>query len=228
MKRVRNGLLLVVALLFTQFLCAQRLSIQLTGGTTFPDSAQLGGPSGSIQVLINNTDTINGFTGDLTFLYSINGSGPDTSSSIGAAIIFPTESNVVIAADSGIVRTINIDYTPARFSVGPSVVIIWPIAPPAILVDSLIGQVTILPFLGIEKMADNSPELYFANKHLVIQDLNSALNRVRIFDIEGRLLIDNQLETSTILPLNGLRKGTYFAEVLYGDNRRKVLQFVTQ
>jgi hypothetical protein len=228
MKRVRNGLLLIVALIFTQFLSAQRLSLQLTGGIAFPDSAQIGGPTDSIQVLITNTDTINPYTGELYFWYSINGSVQDSSNALGAAISFQKENSVTIGPDSGIVRTIYIDYNPARFSVGPSVVIIWPIALPTILVDSLIGQVTIFPYLGIEKLADNSPELYWANKSLVIQDLNSKLNRVRIFDLEGRLLIDNQLETSTILPLNGLSRGTYFAEVLYSNNRRKVLQFVTQ
>lgn len=216
----------MAVIFFAQTAFAQRLSIQYAGVDSFPTTVALG-TTDSILVQLVNDDSI-AWNGTIAFQYSVNGSAPiSASNSIDSGLFFaPIVDSIAPGTTSGALK-IDILIEPDHFQVGPSVVIIWPFIPNA-QVDSLIAPVTVLPFAGIERQADNSPELYFANKHLVIQDLYSNLKRVRIYDLEGRLLMDNPLETSTIMPLNGLSAGTYFAEVLYGDNQRKVLQFVNQ
>ena len=223
MKNVRRGIL---ASLFTCLLSIgfsqTPLRINQANGSTWPSTAALG-DTFLLNVAVR-ADTIaptfNGFGG---FVYSINGITDfnDTTTIKGIAFIPDT----LLAGDS-IIRQLKVNVTGPAFIVGPSVVVIWPIAFNSYARDSLryLFEVTDMG-VGIQEIDKNTLRIATLDTKLwIIKAPETTLNRVRIYNILGEKIIDTESSSETIA-LPALSAGVYVAEISYDNNQRKVFKF---
>ncbi len=126
-------------------------------------------------------------------------------------------------------KTITVHVNGPKFTAGPSVVVIWPMT---IATDSLsIGFEVTYHGLGVDETGDKEFRVFVNGNGLSIAVDNTTngrneiqLRRVRISDINGRIISD-QHNPSNNIPLPEMNTGIYFAEITYQQNQRKVFIF---
>ena len=106
-------------------------------------------------------------------------------------------------------------------------VVIWPVfyeVTPGVNVvaDSVRDSITVAePVAAIPGTAPPGLKVYTINEQLWIKcDEANVLKYVRIYDITGRLIEEQNLSSSTSIPMNGYSDGIYLAEVTLTNNQR--------
>lgn len=115
-----------------------------------------------------------------------------------------------------------------NFVVGPDIIIVWPIAS-AIIFDSAQAPINIQGPLGIEEDESGSPQFLQTEDAIFIQLQGSkvALQGVRIFNLNGQLLIHQQLqEGNNSIPTENLPLGVYVAEIEMTNGKAKRVKWV--
>jgi len=225
-------LILGITLFAAQFINAQSLSINAGALSVIPPTVPLdSSPVFSVtsNIVISDTSSVD-YIGKIRFGISVNGTliaNPDTNFSY-----TPLDSDF-ISAHGFITKSLTIRFTsPTQggvFLVGPAVVVIWPIdsapTPHAHIVDSATASFTITGLAGINDPSLNNVKAYMINSELLIQsDAENTLERVRIFDVSGAVLLDRPAYQNTTIQMDQFASGIYLAEVTLADNRRQIFK----
>ncbi len=142
--------------------------------------------------------------------------------------LYMTPSHFAIAPgdSSGIQITISPDFR-AYQVIGSSGVVIWPISNSASTYDSSFYTVFVTLIASVEPLADERVRVYINQQQLFVKtDDRNLLKRVRIFDIQGRLIVNDELTSSEAIPLEGYAGGVYLVEVLLNDNSRRAFKCI--
>jgi hypothetical protein len=117
---------------------------------------------------------------------------------------------------------------PAFLSIGSSAVVIWPKASGgAATYDSLFYQVQITFPAAANTIAPENLHVFVNQGQLFINtNTPNLLNRVRIYDIRGQLLVQQSISSSTTLPMNTYATGCYLVEVILNDDSKQVFRVV--
>jgi hypothetical protein len=225
MKKVRKLVLILVA-------CWASLAGFSQGGlyivledTSAVPTVVVMDSSFTFSVVLRNVDTA-AFSGSITFGYEIlhsdstayGGFSSDSSTGFEYAPLF-----VNLPGFGTQTVSITAHITLPAFKAGPSVVVIWPIASGAINHNDLTFTLNVLSPAFIDgkqqvNLLRQSGNLYIERRGDI------ELRQVRIFDIQGRLLLDMPDPVGSV-PLPDLQHGLYMVEVIYGNDRRKVFRF---
>ncbi len=115
-----------------------------------------------------------------------------------------------------------------NFVAGPDIIIVWPIAG-AIILDSARAPINIQQPLGIQHNENNKLLLWENNNELFIQmeEPETWLQDVRIFDLNGRLVMHRQLQPHhNKISVANLPAGIYMAEVTMRNGKMSMLKWV--
>lgn len=199
---------------------------------TFPSTIHLH-DSISLSVTIHN-DSFTTFVGKISFMGLIDSfvETADTSDAVGSTLVYPSGNTIEsITFGSSITRSLIVHVNNPPFIIGSSGVVIWPIVTSSSQVvhisDTLYTQVTVLYPVGIDEITDRKLKVYLSNEQLMIQNNGTYLLRnVRLYDIAGKLLDEQQITTSGALNMGQYPIGVYFAEINFADNTRAVVKVV--
>ena len=104
---------------------------------------------------------------------------------------------------------------------------IWPISNSASTYDSSFYTVFVTLVADVEPVPDKKLRVYINEQQLFVKtDEQNLLKRVRIFDTQGRLIVDDELTSSGAIPLGRYAGGVYWVEVLLNDNSRRVFKCI--
>jgi hypothetical protein len=177
----------------------------------------------SVPVTVTNSGTATLY-GAIYIDYSIGAqtfSGPDTS---GKSFLYPVVPDTLFPAQSTIIGMM---FTPgsARIAAGPSVVVIWPRAANAITADSARKTVLFATLSSVYEADKNEVQIYISGQDIVVKNTSeNLLKHVRIFDLQGNLLTERDLQLNALIPINKYAAGIYLAEVTFADNSRKAFK----
>lgn len=222
MKRVSYLLLIFLLSAMSQSGSAQSmLHIELDTGSVNPSSIALGDTFG-VNVVIRN-DGPNTVNNPIGFGYS-NGSSSTTLSDSLSGVSFNLITDT-IGVGNNVVTRIRVNVSGPFFLAGPSVVVIWPIAPNALAKDSLVMHFVVENSVGINEPDDKNIRAFIWNNNLqVLKQGEIQLKRVRIYDILGKEIL-NQVNPADRTSLPDMAPGIYLAEITYNNNQRKVFRF---
>ena len=138
----------------------------------------------------------------------------------------PSPFSIVPGDSSNIQITISPDFH-AYQVIGSSGVVIWPISNSASTYDSSFYTVFVTLVADVEPVPDKKLRVYINEQQLFVKtDEQNLLKRVRIFDTQGRLIVDDELTSSGAIPLGRYAGGVYWVEVLLNDNSRRVFKCI--
>lgn len=219
---LRRSLYILLLLLSGSALWAQAgLRIELANGPVIPVSSDTG-TSFSFNVKVIN-DSASTFQGSIGFNYSINGT-TYTSADSASGINYITENDTLAGGDS-VIKMITVNVKGPKFTVGPSVVVIWPVAFDADNTNTLSFNLNVTTSDGVP-IDDDRLRMYVNYGHLYINNPTGLLlNRVRIYDLNGRLLAEKDYPYEGI-PVSNYATGVYIAELTYVNGKRKTFRFM--
>ncbi len=221
MRSVRIPLLL---LLISFCALAQGQSSLGFGATTFSKDTLFLGDTLFINTYLKNND-VSPYTDTVAFKLKINGILNVNQN------IFPNpllNQGLNLAAGDSLPITLIAVITPAYYLVGPDILVVWPVANTGGLAhDSIIKQIIVVDHTGLDELTDPHLRLYYRQNLLNIEQNDGYvnLNRVRIFDLQGRELINRQLAGDTNLPFENYPAGFYLAEITYNGTARRIYRF---
>ena len=224
MKRIRRILLVWIGCLFLGSVFAQNaLRIRLDSASLVPTSIDTGNSFPLNVWIINDSNTV--YNGVVSFSYLVNSTAYSATDTTSSGIQYTSNPDSIGAHDSIILQLI-VHATGPVFTVGPSVVVIWPVAFGAAATDSLQFSFTVThPALGIAETDNKRLRLFVNDNSLYIEkDPEIQLNRVRIYDVTGRTIADRSNPADNI-PLPEMNTGLYMAEANYNNNQRKFFRF---
>ena len=113
------------------------------------------------------------------------------------------------------------------FAPGPAVVVVWPICTQHIG-DSVVIDFTVLDPTGISTEKDDPFTYVVLNNRILLknQDTKTAFKQVRIYNLLGQQVSEQQSGGLTEIPLPTLPHGIYICELLAADSSRKVIKFL--
>ena len=177
----------------------------------------------NILLPITNT-SVSPFSGVINFSYTIYRIGVDTITYFGPhtlGISFDTTIATVIPAHSQVTKLLHFNFSSQEFIAGPSVVVIWPIAPGAVALDSATASFTILS--GISPVGQDGLKAFMLGRQLIIES-SDQLRDINIYDTRGALILRQEISTYATIPMQPFATGIYFAEVTLADNTHKVFK----
>jgi hypothetical protein len=181
----------------------------------------------SVQIF---NDSSSAFQGLINIAADIHGDTLVGDTFSGSVLNYPT-ANVgeTIPAHGSIIRELIINVQNPPFIVGTSGVVIWPKAFSFVnqfiaISDSVSKTVIVFP-VGIDEIIRKNLKVYMSNGSLVIQDDgNYLLKNVKLYEVSGKLLQEQQISSSGTLNMNPYATGVYLAEVNFADNTRMVFK----
>ena len=166
------------------------------------------------------------FNGSFSLNYIVN----DTlyNSTTDSGINFPSTSLTIGPDSSSVPQQLIIHGNTGAFSiVGSSGVVIWPISLSATTYDSASVVVEVTFPANLNPISSQNLQVYINQQQLVINtNAQNLLKRVRIYDIQGQLLIEQAVSSSKTIPLNKYAAGCYLAEVILNDNSQHVFKVI--
>jgi hypothetical protein len=183
-------------------------------------------PSGSS---VNDTFSVNITIGRVYIGSQTNTDSARVDSIPGAAFYYPSyTANENIPAGGFITRTITVSVLNPPFIIGSSAVVIWPIVNfngnLISSTNSLRTLVTIYP-TGINEPNDKSLKVYMSGQQLIVQENDQfLLKNVKLYDVSGALLYQQQISLSGTISMASFAPGIYLAEVNYADNTRRLFK----
>ncbi|HLP51714.1 MAG TPA: T9SS type A sorting domain-containing protein [Chitinophagales bacterium] len=229
MKKLHYYLLILFCALVALPALAQntlRIEIVPTGTDSFAVIK-----NGSVPFTLRmHNDSLTDYIGVFDFNYTIDSAGAgspiqytDTNGTSGLNYFIVTDT---IFGQDSVDIGITVNAGEPRFKSGPSVVVIWPIRSNGdIAGNQLSFVVNVLDPAGVEEAGETKLRAFRWENNLLIQrQAGVQLNRLRIFDILGREILNKQNPADTTsLPLDN--HGVYIAEITYNNNIRKVFRF---
>lgn len=160
--------------------------------------------SGTITVMVNTMDSL----GNLTLI--------DSSYSQQTSVTPGTVTNLVYMQN----------YSSQHFGLGIDVVVIWPKAAGTLPPDTIIYTVFVMPN-GIADLLNQEGVSIYPNPctaEISIQNKqpNNAIEQVRIFDINGKLILTSN--TTTPIDVSELKAAGYLVELRYKSGTRKIMK----
>jgi len=219
-----NSLFLFIALCISASgLFAQgklRLSV-----VTVSDTAPKLGDVVTVFANLQNIDTIQSYTGVISF-----GVASQTQVLTNANILSSppyTGTQITLAPKEAIPALFTITVDKDYFKVGPDIIVIWPKAI-GTMKDSIFIPINIQQILGVGNT--DAKELVWSinESQLIIQsgNENTALKQVRIFSVNGALLLNQFIETNPAqINIEHLPKGIYICEMMLENRVHKIVKF---
>ncbi|MFN8287264.1 MAG: T9SS type A sorting domain-containing protein [Chitinophagales bacterium] len=226
MKKVRFWFLLTLLGLSLSGI-AQSFHLRITSDSTssspLPDSLNLGSDY-SFKIRIYN-DTLFDFMDGLTLGYKVDTTNFSTPVLTGG-LEYPLTITDTIHAFSYITVNMIAHVDGPAFKTGPSVVVIWPINShnDIYYLDPYIDSFTVFEANAVVDLEGSFIRLHYTKGALLLQSPEIDLKQVRIFDLQGRLIVE-QKDPGSQVPLPPLQQGIYLAELLY-NNQRKAVRFL--
>lgn len=233
MKRLKY-LLFFAGLFFLGESKAQGVNLRLEWDTLSGIPAVLLHDSVYSDSVIIYNDSMHGFSGVINLAGTINGQA-HTFDTLAAAIYYPYHSTADTIPPMGhVTRALTVTGSTPPFSIaGSSGVVIWPILvsnPDNLLVtisDTITTTIVVVHGVGINEIAERNLKVYMNGQQLVIQDNGEyLLKNVRLFDIAGNLLQEEELSLSGAVNMGQYVTGVYFAEINFADNTSAVVKVV--
>jgi hypothetical protein len=109
------------------------------------------------------------------------------------------------------------------FIIGSSAVVIWPIVSNSSnqlhITDSVSKTIIVFYPLGINEPDDKNLKVYMSGQQLIVQENDQyLLKNVKLYDVSGALLYQQQISISGEISMASFAPGIYLAEVKYADN----------
>ncbi len=125
-------------------------------------------------------------------------------------------------------KPIHIHFTSSVFlAAGSSGVVIWPISGSAATYDSSSYQFVLSGPAGLAQTTDERLHVYMDGSQLVVKlDEENLIKRVRIYDLNGKLMEERGLSSIATISLDKYASGIYFAEILFGDDSRNTFKII--
>lgn len=230
MKKLNYFLLLILCAVLAQPALAQnslRIEIVPPGTDSFSVIK-----NGSVPFTLRMyNDSLTDYIGVFDFNYTIDSAGAGapvlyTDTNGASGLNYAIVSDTIFGKDSVDIG-ITVNAGEPRFKTGPSVVVIWPIRTNGTIAgNQLTFSVLVMDPAGVEEPGEAKVRAFKWENNLMIQrQAGVQLNRLRIFDILGREILNKQNPTdNTHMPLEN--HGVYLAEITYNNNQRKVFRFV--
>jgi hypothetical protein len=229
MKKFRFALF-VVSLLYFGTIGAQGVNLRLGANSLagLPAFVSMNSSyNDSVQIF---NDSSSAFQGFINIAGMINGDSLQGDTLTGSVFNYPT-ANIIdtIPAHSYVLRQLIINVQNPPFIVGTSGVVIWPKAVSTvsqfIAISDTISKNIIVFAAGIDGVAERNLKVYMSNERLVIQDDgNYLLKNVKLYEVSGKLMEEQQISNSGTLNMNLYATGVYLAEVNFADNTRMVFK----
>jgi|GEM_PF-1879599 hypothetical protein len=230
MKRIKL-LLFIGALFCLSSINGQTVNLRL-------DSSSLAGLPNIVNLnsayhltIIIHNDSSATYHGDITFGGTINGDSVSADTIASGVLYYESMyQSVTIAGGDTIMRELIINVLSPDFIIGTSGVVIWPKAlfPLDSVVnisDSLGKTVTVLYPLGLDEIVERNLKVYMSDQQLIIRNNgNYLLQNVKLYDLSGKLLNEEQLTNSGTLNLNQYAEGVYLTEINFADNTRMIFK----
>ena len=224
--RLRNYLLLVIIWLAGCFTATKAASLGFGAASFSKDTLHVGEVLHIHSYVVNFDNT--GYNNVLSFGLKINGIQNVNQ------VLFPNpyyDQIVNIGAHDSIVADINITITTAYFDIGPDILVVWPIAYdgslPMFSIDSQI--VVVNKGVGFNDLTDElNMKAYYANKQIYLkaEDAEITFNRVRIYDLTGREIMNEATDGEKPIPFNIEPDGIYFVEVTYNGGEKRTYKIL--
>jgi hypothetical protein len=195
--------------------------------TAFPANTSVN-DTFSVNIIIHN-DSSTAYIGKVYIGTQVNTDSAHADTVSGATIYYPSyAANENIPAGGSITRPIFVSVLNPPFIVGSSAVVIWPIMNNngnlITSSNSLRTLVTIYP-MGINEPNDKNLKVYMSGQQLVVQENDLyLLKNVKLYDISGALLCQQQISLSGEISMASFAPGIYLAEVNYADNTSRLFK----
>ena len=171
---------------------------------------------------------IDTFNGSFSLNYTVN--SILYSSTTDSGIYYPSTALIIPPGDSSTLQQliINVNSTTGAFTtIGSSAVVIWPISATGATFDSAFVAVEVTFMAGISPTVAQNLHVFINQQQLFINtNAQNLLKRVRIFDVQGQLLVEQPVSLSAVIPMNKYPAAIYFAEVTLSDDSRQVFRIV--
>ena len=223
MKRLRLVLLGTVLFVACHVSGQAKLGIQFSN---FPTHITIDSVTNVTAIITNYGDAA--FNGTVSLSYSINGGTTQSSSDTPALFSFDTLTPFVLDPGGSQSRMVQVDPTQQNITSGTSVVVIWPFSILA-NADTTTTTLQVTPALssGLKSLADVRTEVFINQQQLFIQTTaENYLKHVRVYDLQGRLVVDQNLSSSTALNMIKYATGCYLVELTFVDDSQKVYKVV--
>lgn len=211
--------LLLLAGFISSYCGAQSLG---WGNTTFSkDTLQLGDTL-FINTYLKNYDSV-AFSDTVSFGLKINGVVNVNQN------LFPNpfvNQGINIPVGDSIPASLFVVITPAYFAVGPDILVVWPKADNgATAHDTIVKTIIVVESTGLQDEDEGKLKIFYDGGQLHFNlKPEIELNRVRIFDLQGREIL--QQNDAAPIPFSAYPPGIYFADLNYNQNKRRILKFV--
>ncbi len=230
MKRIKL-LVFIGALFWLGEAHAQGVNLRLDSNSlaALPSEVHLNS-SYTVSIIIYNDSTTT-FHGDINFGGTVNGDSLVADTSTSSVLQYPTAGVAEsIPGHGSIVRSLIINVQNPPFIIGTSGVVIWPKAsnstnPFVFISDTLSRYVTVLYPLGVREISERNLRVYLNGQHLILaDDGNYFLKNIKLYDVSGKLLEEQQVSTSGTMDMAQYSAGVYLAEVNFADNTRMIFK----
>lgn len=179
----------------------------------------------SVATFLKNYSTTDTFTGIIDFRVANQDSIITDINVIGKPNY--TGTSIKLAPLEAKAALFTVQLLPSHFKAGPDIIIVWPVAT-ANIVDSARAPIAIQIAAGISDMGV-SEGIYVSDDLLMIKNtgLNNSLQRVRIFDVTGQLVLSSEINAGTsAISLRDIPNGVYIAEISSAGSICKRVKFV--
>ena len=137
--------------------------------------------------------------------------------------------SIILAPQTEISALFTVQILGTHFKVGPDIIIVWPVASQAQIVDSARAAINIKWALGLAPNWATDFKVWVDNNQFVLStnDQKNRLQHVRIFDLTGVLINTLEIEKDAKqVPLPPLPLGIYIAEFVTVNGETYRLKFV--
>ncbi len=178
----------------------------------------------TISTEVTNTDSTNGFSGQLDFGLHSNTQTLTTTNIFNK----PPYSNntIVLAPYESVPAIFSVHITSQYFVPGPDVVVVWPISTSPIS-DSVRIPINILNPSSVQEEKKDLFTYIITEKKILLQNLNPQTNfkQVRIYSLMGQPVSNLSSDFITEIPVPDLPRGIYICELMTSTNARRVIKF---
>ena len=193
---------------------------------SFPTNGHIGDTATYYgSVFIHNYSGV-AFSDTLALGYSVNGTTYNANNPA-VGIYFKRDTAAVSPHDS-VKKSFLIHFTPSIFQiVGTSGVVIWPIAPTAVISDSASCQVALDLAAGIAQTDAEKLLVYMEGSQLYLKtDAQNLLKRVRIYASNGQFIEEQSITSSSVIQMDKYATGLYIAQVTFADDSQKAFKII--
>ena len=216
MKALINKIsILTAVIIITAMNVANAQHLKITS-FIFPDTARVSQSYNNIQISVKNIDSLHNFLGTISIELK-----DSTTSDV--LILYTDTVQISLHYNDSVTYSINGYHfiTPHPYMAGHDVIIVWPVADVAALIDTMRDSVYIIDDTGIPTILNEKgifiyPNPVGENLNYLINLPSNDINYVRIIDMLGAEVYRINKNKTTV-PVNNLPSGMYFIEIRLMD-----------